>query len=123
MKAAELRLGNFITIKHQTHNLIEIRQIFEDAVSAKGNRLGLGLDVVEPIPLTEEWLLKFGFDGKGRVFSKGDYGFDLGITPFFLQKLDSIELQKTIWVRTEVKHVHQLQNLYFSLTGEELKIK
>tara|TARA_R110002126_G_scaffold283135_1_gene432202 strand:+ start:379 stop:738 length:360 start_codon:yes stop_codon:yes gene_type:complete len=74
----------------------------------------------KPIPLTEDWLLKFGF-----VFTNIFQGFnqyrnenvlELSITPngyefFFNYK----------WIR--VKHVHQLQNLYFTLTNEELTIK
>jgi hypothetical protein len=33
------------------------------------------------------------------------------------------EVNGSIWNLARCKHVHQLQNLYFALTGEELKIK
>lgn len=79
------------------------------------------------IPLTEEWLYKFGFgksvesealykDLKARMIlwvSRGDCA-----------EMDLIQDGKRISFRlSHIKHVHQLQNLYFDLTGEELKLK
>lgn len=64
-----------------------------------------------PIPLTEEWLLKFGFrsDG-GDLFEKSDIALFFSLDKFY--KLDGFDLS--------VKYVHQLQNLYFALIGKEL---
>ena len=82
------------------------------------------LKYIEPIPLTEEILLKCGFE-KGyimyfiricetRCYLRPSYrgGYYYGICPY-------IELRdcKTI------QYLHQLQNLYFALTGKELEIK
>ncbi|MEN5306801.1 hypothetical protein ABE425_04755 [Chryseobacterium cucumeris] len=72
-------------------------------------------DQYEPIELNEDWLLKFGFH-------KVQYSFwinGLAVhnnTPFEFYILYEQN-------RTYIKYVHQLQNLYFALTGEELKIK
>jgi hypothetical protein len=67
---------------------------------------------VEPIPLTEEWLVKFGFKPlvkdwqiKGLIIHARKRGFVVN---------NRIPILKT---------VHQLQNLYFALTGEELTLK
>lgn len=75
-----------------------------------------------PIPLTEEWLIKFGFE-KVKNVNENTY-------PDFRKR--SVELLKNVngfYVLhrnegfTDIHYVHQLQNLYFALTGEELTIK
>lgn len=84
-------------------------------------------DQYQPIELTEDWLLKMGFDllhfGKFRKVydllkdSRFGYSDNFGLA--------NIESAVTFGCKdfTHVKYVHQLQNLYFALTGEELTIK
>jgi hypothetical protein len=90
------------------------------------------------IPLTEEWFIKFGFrikDKKSRhntpifyigaldinyCFSYADFRDDFG---FYVEYTDSpleSDTDKEYPVSFGVKYVHQLQNLYFALTSEEL---
>ena len=60
----------------------------------------------KPIPLTEEWLVKLKMEhNESLTKGNGTYWFTL-ITP-----------------HTPITYVHQLQNLYHALTGEELTIK
>lgn len=71
----------------------------------------------EPFPLTEEWLERFGFE-KIQMSIPTAYKTKDG----FRIKKD----QRGYWMQykygmTIIKHVHQLQNLYFALTGEELQ--
>ena len=65
----------------------------------------------EGIPLTKEWLLKFGFlsneDYSPMCYGNGTIG------GFFDGKYFHYDISR-------VQYVHQLQNLYNSLTGEEL---
>jgi len=72
-----------------------------------------------PIPLTEEWLLKFGFEYRGGHGYKSPMGenFYFSIGNGFIHEMYRHTNFKG------VKYVHQLQNLYFVLTGEELTIK
>ena len=71
------------------------------------------------IPLTEEWLLKFGFVQylliwryKGfTIASSLNNGY--GLTGYCIENIFPINCL----------YVHQLQNLYFALTNEELTIK
>ena len=85
----------------------------------------------EPIPLTEAWLRSFGLIGE-----RSDYRFTL--FDFADNHTCSIESTgnkgETVAVYIEqygegldslphIKYVHQLQNLYFALTGKELTIK
>jgi hypothetical protein len=74
-------------------------------------------DEIKPIELTEEWLLKFGF--KQTFISKIHLTFDKG-SFHLLKRVNHIQ----IWYENiDVKYVHQLQNLYFALTNQELTIQ
>lgn len=78
---------------------------------------------MDPIDLTEEWLLKLGFttDPKHHVLC-----YDLGLLSIELPNkfYSSGRAYFNSWaILNEMpKHVHQLQNLYFALTGEELSL-
>lgn len=109
MKANELRIGNFYD--HNGVEAVATPNTIEEVWIAERNW-------VKPIPLTEEWLLKFGFDKKFNkdkitIIPKGRLGYENGRTYF------------NSWVILEKQpdFVHQLQNLYFALTGEELTFK
>ena len=77
----------------------------------------------KPIPLTEEWLLKFNEVRKfgGTIYLplmnlKAEIHFEIyGNHIVSTVKSDFAEL-----ILDPIKHVHQLQNLYFVLTNEEL---
>ena len=109
MKANELRIGNFVL----TSNDFIVKSYSPEGLY----NLLKDIEKIKPIPLTEEWLLKFGFEKKLRY---------AGITVFYIK---SFELKYShgsdifIYDKTLIKYVHSLQNLYFALTGEELTIK
>ena len=92
MQARELRIGNLVKRKSVVVKCDYMSMSNCDAVPEQ----------YEPIPLTEECLLRFGFESKNPVLFTNSDG-------------DSFYLDDT-----KIKHVHQLQNLYFALTGEEL---
>lgn len=85
--------------------------------------------LASPIPLTPEWLERCGFEflpfDKGvslfDYFKKSD-NFEL----FILHKGVKCEYQPGVFYYKDenhpIKYLHQLQNLYFTLTGEELQI-
>lgn len=69
-----------------------------------------------PVPLTEEWLLKFGFEnGKKGSFEVAYNGDD------FAYGFMTIRIGRNFILKR--KYVHELQNIWFALTGEELTIK
>lgn len=82
---------------------------------------------IEPIPLAEELLLKCGFK---RAF----YGFHNGIELYRMSFIfDEIVETKNEWFLSmnhgknaitcsPIRYIHQLQNIYFDLIGEELKV-
>ena len=112
MEARELRIGNWV--KQGRANV--------QVTGAMIQEINQELLDVNPIPLTKGWLLKFEFD----FFASNN-----------IWQLNT-ELGFCIWGRIgnglevfvdinpcgiSIKYVHQLQNLYFALTGEELTIK
>lgn len=118
MKTSELRIGNWVIVHH---NDVEIDFITnKEIVGAKGLHL-TELKKVKPIKLTEKWLLKFGFllDEEDDGYQKGKYKVsvsDEGCLFFIYIGYHPEEI-------CEFKYVHQLQNLYFALTNEELTFK
>ena len=105
MDAKELRIGNYILFG-----------VINEPIKITGgiDEKNTTIQMAKPIPLTEEWLLKFGFSKYGRLNTNDNFKliYDYDLSTFYL---DDIGL--------ELKHVHQLQNLYFALTGKELTIK
>ena len=79
---------------------------------------------IKSIPLTEEWLVKFGFKYKKKydAFVKTINKCNEFIIAKNVGKKENYYLCD-IDIETELKNVHQLQNLYFALTNEELIIK
>jgi hypothetical protein len=118
-KASEVRIGN---LYKEGNDFKEI-----DFTDLNGLLMGFDEWKLEPIPLTEEWLFKFGFE-KTHLFDTVLY---ISNTNFHISFNNSIyqlnykENPKSHWlpVCKDLKYIHQLQNLYFALTGEELTIK
>ena len=107
MKVTELRINNWIQFRHTE---TPVRITLGDFVREYNDE---HLEDYEPIPLTEEWLLKFGFEYSDL---NGDSGL-WKIPPFQIYGKYNQFLYD---YRLDVNYVHQLQNLYFALTGEEL---
>ena len=82
------------------------------------------LSVYQPIPITEEWLVKFGFEEDFEGISSTWHNEVKSIRIEIIHDSNgfhSIVGAFGTWI--EINHVHQLQNLYFALTGEELTFK
>lgn len=145
MKASELRIGNYV--KTPVGYELLVRDISIDMIVLTGNAVHGNLqkhyiEFILPIPLTNEWLVKFGFQdiphftigntkwidlGRNRRLSVSDVG-----NPNLMMYIQQVDVNgKTIndliclhnWDYDKHLYVHQLQNLYFALTGEELTLK
>lgn len=115
MKATELRIGNWVTgISGQNFQVsnVTIGHLDPDMLDDL---------LFKPIQLTEEWLLKFGFisDPYNDTYIKGSFTLNCDKTRGKLELWPDNVTGKIIYI----KHVHQLQNIYFALTGEELQVK
>ena len=123
MKSEELRLNNYVMCRGALSKIISIN---ENTIGyKKTNGIGeqnIPLKFVQPIPLTEEWLLKFGFEKHPEkitnVFFKlaGRCLIEYDLTNNIVDLVKRVSFDLFI----EIEYVHQLQNLVFSLTGEEL---
>ncbi len=124
MKAYELRIGNYVLDRGNKILRIDYWECKDKVAQDMGNYFcepfGLmpyhplteEVEFLKPIQLTEEWLLKFNWNGynplhfnrnfeidkQGRLYCNGDYK---GVN---------------------VNYIHQLQNLYFALTQTELTL-
>lgn len=123
MNIRELRIGNWVKLKNtQSPTYIEVCSIDHEGIGF------YSAGQIEPIPLTKMWLEKCGFE---KEFSDCYQRFDYYIIPrairlspkkegFCWQVEDEID---DCNVDVPIKYLHQLQNIYFTLTGTELQIK
>lgn len=132
MKASELRTGNLIILLEE-HITVDANDIyFIDNTETEGDEK----PIAKGILLTEEWLIKIGFK-KGKYSNCfGGFNFTLKASCCWISYTSSdfsmcianskSNLDTSDFIsptHSKIIHVHQLQNLYFALTGEELNIK
>lgn len=108
----ELRIGNYVNYKC---SVIIIDTIYYDSVNIDlTNCDGIDINLLKPIPITEEVLLKCGFEKEG-VFH------------FWIKHLLIWNPSEGLFVHdktgVQIKYLHQLQNLYYCFTGKELEFK
>lgn len=120
MRANELRIGNWVN--SQFGGIQQVVDVMCDGVNTLKYD-GINYEFIDPIPLTEEWLLKFGFE-------YNDYYKNYKIKADIYYH--SVKLDDGVWCYnndysdagcyfiSEIEYVHQLQNLYFALTQTEL---
>ena len=108
MKSTELRIGNLVRFVSKNEYWPIAEYHFKQLID--------GDLPIEGIPLTEEWLIKFNEQQLETLqtmnVSIDEYLGDRRTITFHGQKFDVM-----------YEYVHQLQNLYFALTNEELTIK
>lgn len=132
MKASELRIGNYVNFG-VVNEPIKILSISPSSTT---------IEMASPILLTEEWLLKFGFVEHfiGNNFCESWYELKYlsnehdPIITSWVSILINIETWSCVIcdeypdeiganTKIKIEYVHQLQNLYFALTGEELTLE
>jgi hypothetical protein len=119
MKTNELRIGNYLNGK-QGHVIVsEIRTNNSVKIHDNTSRFYVGICLI-PIKITTEWLLKLGFEYNDNIGLYQNGGFDVDIEDdvychFYMNDYGD-------WYKY-IEYVHQLQNLYFALTGEELTVE
>lgn len=123
IKPNELRIGNLVYFKGVLNKVIAVWISKEDSSKSYFHCEPIDDKICDNpkigfhgIPLTEEWLVKFGF---GRV-DGNEFNIITGMTIFRIE--ERFELGNHDFP-IELKYVHQLQNLHFALTGNELELK
>ena len=132
INANELRIGNLITDPEFPSIPSIVDEIQNDGFIVTTFNDHLTNKLATPIELTDQWLLDFGFKKWGRDDIKSTVSFEKGIINF--QKYDDNNSYGWMWEKleenkpsswkpkVEIKFVHQLQNLWFCLTGFELSV-
>jgi len=150
MKASELRIGNWVrqSVTFEeiqiTHKILGDEEMFNMQLMSTPPQY-----IIQPIPLTEEWLdLKFGFElNEDGYYQKKSEGGDLvfyevddgcvSVPHLTFESVDNPEVDENGYICVAkpkldycmingnggYNHVHQLQNIYHALTGEELTLK
>jgi len=144
MKANELRIGNFLF--HDKNGFISVLGTSSHCGDFKLDTLNawVYLKNCAPIPLTEQWLLDFGFEKYDNVVVnqfeyferfvlknviEGTSNFEVHIihsnydpksqSEDFVEIIFSIDIDERQRTK-ETGFVHNLQNSFFIVTGEEL---
>lgn len=125
IKPNELRLGNYV--KYPFHEL-QVCQLFVDSfqgmyVGGKGCYM---YESCDGIPLTSEWLPKFGFEKTTGLTWSFSYGNTYSVYRKSGLAYNEIKVEwryDGILLKKQPDSVHELQNLYYALTGEELTIQ
>lgn len=129
IKIEELRIGNLLQVakdmpynKHLEGEIVKVYHIEQNknidivgGVFSDYTLICLGSDRLSPIPLTEEWLKRYGFENvlpnqyklsgtSVQVFIHQDK---------WLYRIGNVSMK-------HVQTVHQLQNLHYCLHGQEL---
>lgn len=125
IQALELRIGNWLLFDDGEHlsRYVQVAAINVDGFSAVGDHVYPTEEDckynIEPIPLTPELLQKAGFKWVSSIYRwKHDCGYEIIRHDFGFEN----GLGNGSFRQPSLKHLHQLQNLYFALTGEELTI-
>lgn len=125
IKANELRLGNLINIKNKASGIEYKEEVVHGSLIMDLHSNGDNSSFIyTPIEITEELLTRLGFKKWGSYDlwkANADDRRSLTLRSHPLGKENhgcDFELSKNYNVG--VKHVHQLQNLYFALTSKEL---
>jgi len=119
LKANELRVGNIVSTVKLNNGIVRGITDEKIMVKFKDSTISSNIDFFYPIPLTEEILLKCGFklSPKGFNYDKKRLSICLHCDSY---KNGRVYFNSWCISEKSIDSLHQLQNLYFALTNEEL---
>lgn len=144
MDAVKLRIGNFVLIENDLLPNLKNEPVVVTGIQSrtekefplsnyvisvqvdKHNGVSQFNEFIKPVPLTEEWLVKFGFEKNESsaqfMVEYSDFGVRISEESFSKWESGFYHFGE-YHLLAEIEFVYQLQNLYFALTGKELKCK
>lgn len=125
MNVKELRIGNYISVRN------DVRKVNSVSGSPRSERISTTIDgcnfaechfsedSIRPIPLSKEWLVKLGF----TTYTINKWDFPIENDDYYhIVKFKGWNFRGLGYTMCKIEYVHQLQNLYFALTGKELEV-
>jgi len=120
VKASDLRIGNYVQDNDGNIEQVWSLQIIF-IIDKVNNEPHEGF--YKPIAINTDWLLRFGFQLTRSGYRRGDYTIK-PVLGYPMEMFDIYEIaeQDEYYIKT-IFFVHDLQNGWHWLTGEELTIK
>jgi hypothetical protein len=136
IQANELRIGNLFWENYGGYKIVSGINCHKNEFPITVDAHGIGftaigrfdLESIQPISLTPEILEKCGFDSINFDNPNSNVDFTFTNNPQYWIQYHT-DVDQYIFYGTSnsiekpIKYLHQLQNLYFALTGEELTFK
>lgn len=132
MKETALSLANLVYVQDLTQettmhdcgdvflvvgiNHFTVELMLSGADLTRSNAIPERIANLSPIPLTGEWLVKFGFTCHGSIWKLNDFELCMADADCYLSVGGVI-------VGHSINAVHQLQNIYHALSGMELVVR
>lgn len=124
IKASELRIGNIVMAHDFVSQEYKYHTITPSSIVAQSQCDIAKVPCFKPIELTEQVLLKCGFNWISDTWLSIpiDNGWNIcyDVTGYIYLKYNDIECEISHF---KFEYIHQLQNLYFALTGREIEFK
>ena len=131
----EFRIGNLVSYNGNHNEIGIVSEILKnDLTEVSPYKIGINhridirynIDKLKPVPLTDDWLISFGFKTRTTVNTSIQYFIgENPITRDWLFDILWLEGDEYPFYRNgflKIKYVHQLQNIYHALTGSELQV-
>jgi hypothetical protein len=127
----ELRIGNYI--KDSLDRTFKINGFKDEnayLLLSNNDKIRYNIKTIKSIPLTADWLINFGFKKPNGInhFCFKTYVNNIEFTVFSTIDFEIFRIKNIpfYFIFNNIPHaiysVHQLQNLYFALTNEELTL-
>lgn len=120
LEAKDLRQGNYVYFNGKNKKIGSVYFIFDKTVALNQRHdVFYDLKYLEPIPLTEEILLRLGFEKELDNFYRKN---KICMIEILFHDNGIIVSSQSVCL-SSVKYLHDIQNLYYSLYKQELTLK
>lgn len=124
MKAENLRVGNHVSPFFKTqdgkkHYTSTVRCLHMNTCEVKNSET-FQYNMIGGVSLSEDWLIKLGFIKYNNVFFKIKVKRSYVDGWYLTQNNELTKSLNEFMIR--INYVHELQNLFFALTGAELEL-
>lgn len=123
IKSTEIRLGNLVFLDDDSiWKVKEVSDRHLRCIPFDKNKIGYTHDDLEcfsPIPLTEEWLIKAGFELEESLYYQNEVK-EYYLGNFYINYFPDKNIFSYDSSSRDIESIHHLQNIYYSHILEEL---